>query len=137
MYAYIYLTLMILCRWWWVFRRRGRRHNAWHIWWRRRRVGYFVIHTLIIHAHIHTYHELLCRSSYVFVPLLSDYVCVSGHGMQPGGLSSRPGPPHACGLVMNLFIYETTYIHTYFDSNIFDRFLFRVNGIRLVVYLGR
>eukprot|EP01036_Dinobryon_divergens_P026472 gene26472-35131_t len=37
-------------------------------------------------------------SSYVFVPLLSDYVCVSGHGVKPGGLSTKPGPPLACGL---------------------------------------
>jgi hypothetical protein len=52
----------------------------------------------------------------VFVPLLSDYVCVSGHGMQPGGLSSRPGPPRACGLVIESTPY--TYIHTYMHAYI-------------------
>ena len=38
-------------------------------------------------------------ASYVFVPMVVDYVCVSGHGVQPGGLTHRPSPPLACGLV--------------------------------------
>lgn len=44
-------------------------------------------------------------SSYVFVPLMADYVCVAGHDVQPGGLSHRPPPPLACGLVSRFVIH--------------------------------
>ena len=39
-------------------------------------------------------------SSYVFAPLAVDHVTVAGTGSQPGGLSHKPPPPLACGLVI-------------------------------------